>query len=206
MPTPFEHAWQRFGKPASAPDAHPTSRRWRGDWRTTSTIRSVTRARRRSPARTGIFMASSNDFVKSNCCVLCDDRHHFRSLREKYEHLRSKKHLFNYLAYRVPKHCAHLMVERRQLATSRGRRGARRHPLLAPRGRGVPRRRPPRLHHLLRPRPQGRRRGRVAPPRTEGAEFVNGAAAARTAGAPSSSSSSCPSSPAGASATPRSTR
>ena len=43
-------------------------------------------------------MASSNDFVKSNCCVLCDDRHHFRSLREKYEHLRSKKHLFNYLA------------------------------------------------------------------------------------------------------------
>ena len=29
-------------------------------------------------------MASSNDFVKSNCCVLCDDRHHFRSLREKY--------------------------------------------------------------------------------------------------------------------------
>ena len=58
-------------------------------------------------------MASSNDFVKSNCCVLCDDRHHFRSLREKYEHLRSKKHLFNYLAYK--KHCAHLMVERQQL-------------------------------------------------------------------------------------------
>merc|ERR1739841_196504 len=64
MPTPFEHAWQRFGT---------------------------------SPARTGIFMASSNDFVKSNCCVLCDDRHHFRSLREKYEHLRSKKHLFDYI-------------------------------------------------------------------------------------------------------------
>ena len=93
MPTPFEHAWQRFGT---------------------------------SPARTGIFMASSNDFVKSNCCVLCDDRHHFRSLREKYEHLRSKKHLFNYLAYK--KHCAHLMVERQQLERVEAAAALRRHP------------------------------------------------------------------------------
>ena len=81
---------------------------------------------RRSPARTGIFMASSNDFVKSNCCVLCDDRHHFRSLREKYEHLRSKKHLFNYLAYK--KHCAHLMVERQQLDRVEAAAALRRHP------------------------------------------------------------------------------
>ena len=88
-------------------------------------------------------MASSNDFVKSNCCVLCDDRHHFRSLREKYEHLRSKKHLFNYLACprtRVPKlrhrrvphadkkHCAHLMIERRQLERVEAAAALRRHP------------------------------------------------------------------------------
>ena len=71
-------------------------------------------------------MASSNDFVKSNCCVLCDDRHHFRSLREKYEHLRSKKHLFNYLAYK--KHCAHLMVERQQLERVEAAAALRRHP------------------------------------------------------------------------------
>ena len=88
-------------------------------------------------------MASSNDFVKSNCCVLCDDRHHFRSLREKYEHLRSKKHLFNYLAckFRVAhetpstrppradkKHCAHLMIERRQLERVEAAAALRRHP------------------------------------------------------------------------------
>ena len=89
-------------------------------------------------------MASSNDFVKSNCCVLCDDRHHFRSLREKYEHLRSKKHLFNYLACPRPrvanetrptpfsradkKHCAHLMVERQQLDRVEAAAAIRRHP------------------------------------------------------------------------------
>jgi len=88
MPTPFEHAWQRFGT---------------------------------SPARTGIVMASSSDFVKANCCVLCDDRHHFRSLHDKYEHLRSKKHLFNYLACLNPR----LNSVRRLIASSRRSRLAR---------------------------------------------------------------------------------
>ena len=128
MPTPFEHAWQRFGtSPArthAASGAGPSKLcvpvRRRRDVSLDGVLTS------RTPAGTGIFMASSNDFVKSNCCVLCDDRHHFRSLREKYEHLRSKKHLFNYLAYK--KHCAHLMVERQQLDRVEAAAALRRHP------------------------------------------------------------------------------